>query len=89
MTERNLLHGDYIETFARYCEGLGWMRTKPKGEYEVLRMTHPQGKEPLIVHRRLTANEHVTVWGVSLILAQSFLALPRHVRRELRAKAER
>lgn len=61
---RQMLHLSKLDEFAAFCESQGFQRDPPKDYYEVLRMTKP-GSEPLLVHKKLYAKEHVTTWGVS------------------------
>lgn len=87
MRDRALLHFGHLNAFKKFCEALGWKQEKVKGEFEVLRMRHPDQSEPMIVHARTRAAEHATVWGHSATLAAQYTAQPKSVRRRARQAA--
>lgn len=62
---RNSLHKSKLQEYIEFCESKGWEQVKAKSCWEVLRMTNPQSKNPLIVHTKLDAPEHYTTHGVS------------------------
>ncbi len=72
MRSRQRLHLKHLSEFTKFCEGLGWVSERVKGDYEVLRMRHPNSKELLIVHDRHSASQHYTTWGMSNDLAKIF-----------------
>lgn len=64
--------------FRDFCKQKGWVQVNAKGYFEVLRMQHPNEREPLIVHTKLqtkAGNEpvHYTTWGNSAKLVNQFL----------------
>lgn len=65
---RSRLHIDHLQEFATFCETRGWKTEKPKGTYEVLRMRHPEWRDPLFVYKRHTNSSggelvHLTTHG--------------------------
>lgn len=58
--------------FSYWCATEGWKFESTKGEYEVLRMSNPKFKHPLIVHEKAKAKEHYTTHGVSQRMAIKF-----------------
>jgi len=80
------LHIKKLEEFATYCEQHGWERQQVKGDYEVLRMRHPDWKAPLIVHARHNSSSgteliHLTTRGNSEAMVS------RYVRDKQRTKS--
>lgn len=80
-TSRNRLHKTRLLAFEVFCATHGWQPVPVKGDYEVLRMRHPDHKDPLIVHGRLRAPEHLTTHGNADKLLDQFLGHER--KREL------
>lgn len=74
---RNRLHKTKLDAFRDYLETKGWTNRDPRGEYEVLRMTHPMYRT-LIVHTKLDAVEHYTMHGISEVMFGKW----KHSRRE-------
>lgn len=72
MRSRCLLMPRHLPDFAKFCEGRGWVSVPTKGDYEVLRMRHPDIAEPLMVHRRDVSEVHLTTWGKSQSMADKF-----------------
>lgn len=75
---RALLHVDQLRPFADYCVTQGWVEECAIGDYEALRMRHPDTRERLYVHRKDRTIDggvlrHLTVWGVSERLARQFI----------------
>lgn len=63
---RNTLARSKLDEFKAFCQSKGWVDEKTKGPYEVLRMRHPDWKEPMIVHQRNNIESmHLTTWGNS------------------------
>jgi hypothetical protein len=60
---RSDLHIKKLQDFEMYCREQGWYSCPTKGAHEVLRMR--LGSEWLIVHKRDSATQHLTVWGNS------------------------
>lgn len=54
MRTRNRLHVDKLDAFKTFCIESGWINKTPIGDWEVLRMRHPDRLKPLMVHKRLT-----------------------------------
>lgn len=77
---RDLLHQNKLAEFEAHCALRGWQKVAPKGDYEVLRMVNPAVRDPLIVHKKLGAKEHVTTWGESARLAREFIQFRREVK---------
>lgn len=73
MRSRCLLHKTRLEEFRDFCASQGWVLEPTKGDYEVLRMRHKDVKEPLMVHEKSGAKEHLTTWGYSQKWVQKFL----------------
>ncbi|WP_067753019.1 hypothetical protein [Orrella dioscoreae] len=73
MRSRCTLHKTRLAAFQTFCEGRGWTAEPTKGDYEVLRMRHPDRRFPLIVHDRHDAPEHYTTWGESARMLGPFL----------------
>lgn len=88
MPERSRLHHTHLAAFIAFCEARGWESEPVKGPYERLRMRHPEKREPLLVHTRQDAREHLSVWGHSLTLTTAFLA-QSHARRTQRTQRTR
>lgn len=72
-TSRCELHTSKLREFADYCTAKGWVEEPTKGEYEVLRMSRPTSKNPLLIYRKLRQTEHYTVSGAALILVAAYL----------------
>lgn len=75
---RSELRKDDLEDFRAFCEQSGWRQQERKGDYEVLRMRHPEIKEPLIVHKRLKTvcgniPRYLTTWGQSQRMATEYV----------------
>jgi hypothetical protein len=75
---RSELRKEALAEFQAYCEMFGWVAQECKGDYEELRMRHPDVAEPLIVHKRLkTASGNVpnylTTWGQSQRMATEYI----------------
>lgn len=77
MRSRCTLHKSKLAEFEAFCTGRGWLSEAPKGDYEVLRMRHPAMAQPLIVHTRLDAKEHLTTWGESDRMLNAWLVSKR------------
>ncbi len=66
LRSRNSLARNKLEEFKAFCAANGWIQQPIKGDYEVLRMCHPDWKEPMIVHQRINVDSvHLTTWGNS------------------------
>jgi len=68
------LRKDALSGFIIFCQKAGWRTQECKGDYEVLRMRHPDIPEPLIVHKRLKTAcgnipKYLTTWGQSQRMA--------------------
>lgn len=81
LRRRCVLHLNHIEPFAKFCASRGWIRVEPKGEWEILRMTHRGESSMLIVHVKARAKEHATTQGKSQELAEEFYKQPKSIRR--------
>lgn len=57
--------------FKRFCQSQGWDLKEPKGAYEVLRMTHQDYRDPLLVY--VNGAGKTTVYAASADLAAQFL----------------
>lgn len=77
MRSRCELMPKHLPEFAQFCESRGWKPENTKGPYEVLRMRHPDIREPMMVHRRDVSEVHLTVWGQSERLTNKFFAARR------------
>ena len=71
MRARNLLHRTKLEQFADWCSSKGFTVTRPKAEYQVLRVDFG-GKHPAIVYDR-HEGDHFTVFGPSMSLVNRFI----------------
>ena len=69
MRARDLLHKTKLDDFRAWLEDRGWYQVSCKGEWEVLRMRHPDSVGPLLVYDRLEAREHYTTHGVAYHMA--------------------
>jgi hypothetical protein len=87
---RSQLHFNTLEEFKAWLIARGWEEQPTKGFYEVLRMRHKKEKEPLILHRKDSATQHFTSWGLSDKMVNSFLRSRRdeHVKKEEPVTAE-
>lgn len=65
MRTRNSLHKSKLDDFRGYLESFGWIDQKLKGDYEVLRMTHPKHNGVLLAYAKLNAREHFTIDGIA------------------------
>lgn len=81
---RSRLHIDKLNDYVEFCKREGWTRAPIKGDYEVLRMTHPGYAGPLLVYQRLDAKVHLTTYGHSAELLDKYFA---HVRDPSDARA--
>jgi hypothetical protein len=63
MRTRSDLHITKLKEFEEFCKTEGWETKEVKSLYEVLRMR--KDNQWLIVHRKDSATEHLTVWGNS------------------------
>jgi hypothetical protein len=59
---RNRLHKNKLNDFIEYMEWNDWERVDTKGAYEVARLIHAEFV-PVIVHKKASAKEHLTVHG--------------------------
>jgi len=57
---RGKLHLNNVKQFAEFLTGKGWVEEVTRGEYEILRMRHPDEREPLILYARMRS-EHATL----------------------------
>lgn len=62
---RSKLSVTKLTEFHSHCLARGWSTQPTKGEYEVLRMSHPDKVGVLLVHRRMDDREHLTLSGHS------------------------
>lgn len=69
-TARNLMHKKHEDEFCRYLLSCGWEPQQPK-EYEIFRAI--KGSELCIIHYKLAAKEHYTLWGNSERLFHEWL----------------
>lgn len=81
---RNRLHVDKLNDYVEFCKCEGWTHVPTKGDYEVLRMTHPEYAGPLLVFQRLDAKVHLTTYGHSEDMLNKYFA---HVRNPSDARA--
>lgn len=75
---RNRLHVNKLNAFVQFCKAHGWEVEPTKGDFEALRMRHPNKSQPLIVHARLSTDNgnplvHYTTWGESERMLENFL----------------
>ncbi len=70
---RCTLHFKHLPEFIAFCEQLGWTMEPTKDPFEKLRMRHPLSKDPLFLHSRIAAKEHLTSWGISDQLVRKFM----------------
>lgn len=73
MRDRGLLTIKRLPEFSDYLVGLGWSIVETKGDYEVLRATHPKYKGALIVYKKMNAPMHYTTHGIAMELARQFI----------------
>jgi len=73
MRTRSDLHKSKLVYFKTWLRGLGWEESRPKGFYEVLRMTHDKYSGVLLVYDRNEAKEHYTTFGISDELLHQWL----------------
>ena len=57
---RGRLHLNNVKQFAAFLSAKGWVDEPIKGEYEILRMRHPDVSEPLILYARMRS-DHATL----------------------------
>jgi len=75
---RNSLARNKLDEFKAFCVSKGWVEQSNKGEYEVLRMRHPDWKEPMIVHQRINVDSvHLTTWGNSADMLRRYFRSKR------------
>ena len=69
MRSRCRLHINKLHDFAKWLRDKGWIQLPTKSEFEALRMMNPSIEKRingiLLVHRKDSATEHLTTWGVS------------------------
>lgn len=70
---RCTLHFNKLAAFTLYLESRGWIVEPPKSIYEALRMRHPNSQMPCILHKKDSATEHFTSWGLSQELVKDYL----------------
>lgn len=70
--KRCQLHFNHLEDFKVFATSCGFVEVPAKYVYEALRMKPTGGGEPLIIHRRDSAKEHFTTWGVGGTIANEF-----------------
>lgn len=73
-TTKYILKTSELQNFKEFCLAVGWEDRNLKGNYEVLRMKHPEVSCPLIVHRKLQPPEYLTTHGESSKMLRKFLA---------------
>lgn len=71
------LHFKHLDEFRDFCVSQGWVNEGPKGDYEALRMRHPNHKDLLIVHQKNSASQHFTTWGLSERMSRAFFRSQR------------
>ena len=75
---RNTLARSKLAEFEAFCASKGWATSNEGVEYEVLRMRHPDWREPLIVHQRSDQGSmHLTTWGNSADMLRRYLRSQR------------
>lgn len=75
---RNRLHVTKLQDFTEFCSARGWAQQPIKGGYEVLRMRHPEHKDPLLVYRRDAVHlVHYTCHGEADRMLNAFLGHPK------------
>ena len=57
---RGKLHLNNGRAFAAYLSERGWVEEPIHAEYQILRMRHPEEREPLILYARMRS-EHATL----------------------------
>jgi hypothetical protein len=78
LRSRNTLARSKIAEFEAFCANKGWVRVIAVGEYEVLRMRHPDWREPMIVHQKNDPDSmHVTTWGNSADMLRRWMRTRR------------
>jgi hypothetical protein len=72
---RATLHINKLEEFAEWLESKGWVRREPKSVYEALRMQFyaDDGRKTLLVHKKTSADVHLTTWGISQLAVRQWL----------------
>lgn len=73
-TSRNTLARSKLPELVAFCESKGWVHESDDSPYVVVRMRHPDWREPLIVHQRNDPQSmHVTTWGNSADMLRRYL----------------
>ena len=76
MAERGILHIKHLDEFSRYLKDHGYDQLPlSRNPYEVLRMR--QGKNTIIVFRKMNANEHLSVMDKDIRFVRAFLKTKR------------
>lgn len=61
MADRHRLHINKLDNFREWLIKDGWELEEPKGLYEVLRARKSGRQNPLIVYKKNSAKEHLSV----------------------------
>lgn len=72
--DRARLHFKHLEAFKEFCAGRGWKEEPVKGDFERLRMRHPERLEPLFLHARDSATQHFTTYNEASRMCRAFFA---------------
>ena len=72
MANRCTLHESHLTEFRAWLVKDGWTLEPPKGFYEVLRAARP-GRRPLIIFRKLRAQQHLSVQDQDMVIVRRFL----------------
>lgn len=78
MRNRAMFSIEHLEPFKLYIVENGWTVLPTKGEYEVLRATHPDAKKPMLIYTRLATCSgkppvHYTVYDESYVWTRRFI----------------
>jgi hypothetical protein len=78
---RNTLARSKLPEFVAFCESKGWVHEPDGSPYVVLRMRHPDWREPMIVHQKNdTESMHVTTWGNSADMLRRWMRSRRETK---------
>lgn len=73
MANRSRLHINKLEDFKAWLINDGWKIEEPKGIYEVLRARKAGRKNPLIVYKKASAKEHLSIMGRDIGVLGAYL----------------
>lgn len=77
---RTVIEETLLDAFLAFCTNQGWERVPTVGEWELVRMRHPDRDHPALIHFRKRRSLGVTLHGESAALWKRFERSPEFPR---------